>query len=321
MIWLFLAAATAAVVFGVRLLRLKRQLQAITTQLDERTGEKSGKIVTVSLIDRDIDRLAAAVNRSLNLQKKLRIGVRRNDLRLKDSIANLSHDLRTPLTSILGYLQLARESGCTAEKRKEYLKIADGKAHELKFMINSLYELSMLDVTEMPLKCEHFDLNLLLSDVLAGQYGIFQALGINLKISLPNQPMQIVGDRVACTRVIQNLLNNASRYAKENAEVVLESDGSYALLSVANSAPDLKEEDVGHLFERFYTADHSRSSGSSGLGLYIVKTLLEKMGGKVADVSLVNRVLHIQVGFQLDGPVSTASNAFMIGSDQFYGRY
>ena len=152
MFWLFLAAAIAAAVLGVRLVRVKRQLRAITKQLDERTGEKTGKIVTVSLIDSDLDRLAAAVNRSLNLQQQLRIGVRRNDLRLKDSIANLSHDLRTPLTSILGYLQLTRESGCTAERRAEYLKTAEGKAHELKSMINSLYELSVLDVTETPLK-------------------------------------------------------------------------------------------------------------------------------------------------------------------------
>lgn len=300
MIWLFLAAAITAVVLGVRLFRVKRQLRTIAKQLDERTGEKTGKIVTVSLIDNDLNSLAAAVNRSLNLQKQLRIGVRRNDLRLKDSIANLSHDLRTPLTSILGYLQLARESGCTAERREEYLKTADGKAHELKSMINSLYELSVLDVTETPLKCEHFDLNLLLTDVLAGQYGIFQALGINLKVNLPDRPMQIVGDRVACTRVIQNLLNNASRYAKERAEVFLESDGSFALLSVANPAPNLTEEDAGHLFERFYTADRSRSGGSSGLGLYIVKTLLEKMDGKVTDVSLTDRTLRIQVGFRLD---------------------
>lgn len=304
MIWLFLAAAIAAVVLGVRLVRVKRQLRAITKQLDERTGEKTEKIVTVSLIDSDLDRLAAAVNRSLNLQKQLRIGVRRNDLRLKDSIANLSHDLRTPLTSILGYLQLARESGCTAEKREEYLKTAEGKAHELKSMINSLYELSVLDVAETPLKCERFDLNLLLTEVLAGQYRIFQKLGIDLKVSLPGRPMRIVGDRVACTRVIQNLLNNASRYAKGIAEVALESDGSYALLSVANPAPNLKEEDAGHLLERFYTADRSRSGGSSGLGLYIVKTLLEKMGGKVTDVSLADRVLRIQVGFRLDASES-----------------
>lgn len=310
MIWLFLAAAIIAIVLGGRLFRMKRQLRSITTQLDERTGEKTGKIVTVSLIDNDLNRLAAAVNRSLNLQKQLRIGVRRNDLRLKDSIANLSHDLRTPLTSILGYLQLARESGCTEEKREDYLKTADGKAHELKSLINGLYELSVLDVTETPLKCEHFDLNLLLTDVLAGQYRAFQALGINLKVSLPKRSIQILGDRVACTRIIQNLLNNASRYAKESTEVTLESDNSYAFLSVANPAPNLKEEDAGHLFERFYTADRSRNSGSSGLGLYIVKTLLEKMGGKVADVSLADRVLRIQVSFHLDVPENYKAASF-----------
>lgn len=300
--WLFLAAVTAAAVFGVRLFRVKRQMRQIAAQLDERTNETNGKKITISLIDGDLNRLAASINRNLDLQKKLRIEVRRNDLRLKNSIANLSHDLRTPLTSIIGYLQLARDSDCAADMREEYMKTADAKAHVLKSMINSLYELSVLDVTETPLKCEHLDLNLLLSDVLAGLYELFQKLGIDMKVKLPDYPIRITGDRVACARVIQNLLNNAARYAKGNVQITLKKHGSYALLSVANPAPNLKEEDVEHLFERFYTADHSRSSGSSGLGLTIVKSLLEKMDGKVADVSLTNQTLCIEVAFRLDEP-------------------
>ena len=279
---------------------MPRPCSGSAAQLDERASEETGKIVTVSLMDRNLDGLAAAINRSLNLQKKLRIEVRRNELQLKDSIANLSHDLRTPLTSILGYLQLARNTGCPAARREEYLQTAESKAHELKSMIDNLYELSTLEVTETPLKNEPLDLNLLLTDVLAGQYRIFQGLGINLKVSLPDYPVRIVGDRVACTRVIQNLLNNTARYAKGRAEVSLEKDDSHALLSIANPAPNLKEEDVEHLFERFYTADRSRSQGGSGLGLSIVKTLLAKMGGKIAAVSFQNQTLCISVGFRLD---------------------
>ncbi|MFD1176712.1 sensor histidine kinase [Paenibacillus puldeungensis] len=300
MIWILFGVCIVASILGVRLFRLKRQLHDITSQLDERTSEKTEKKVTVALIDNDLNELATAINRNLDLQKKLRIDVRSNDLQLKDSIANLSHDLRTPLTSILGYLQLSRNPECPPEKREEYLNTVNDKAHSLKFMINSLYELSVLDVKETPLSKEKLDLNLLLSDILADQYELFQKLGIILDINLPDHPVWITGDRIACTRIIQNLLNNSSRYARGNVRIRMEASGSYAFLSISNPAPNLKQEDIKRLFERFYTADKSRTSGSSGLGLYIVKTLLKKMNGKVADVSLEDHILNIKVGFLLD---------------------
>lgn len=299
MVWILIAACIAVIVFGVRLFQIKRQLRGITSQLNDRTDEKTEKKLTVSLIDGNLNELTAAINRNLDLQKKVRIDVRSSDLQLKDSIANLSHDLRTPLTSILGYLQLARNPHCPADKQGEYLKVVNDKANALKAMINSLYELSILDVKEMPLKKEKLDLTLITTDILAGQYELFQKSGIELKVNLPAHPVWIIGDRLACTRVIQNLLNNTTRYAKGNAEIFLENSGSYAVLSIRNPAPNLMQEDMEHLFERFYTADKSRSNSGSGLGLYIVKTLLTKMGGEIMDVSLTDQTLCIKVGFWL----------------------
>lgn len=298
MIWIFTAVCLAAAVLGIRLFRLRRQLRSMAEQLDQRTKGLTGKGISVSLIDGDLNRLAASVNRSLKGQEKFRVEMRRSSLRLKDSIANLSHDLRTPLTSVLGYLQLARESGCPAEKREEYLQIVGGKANALKDMVNSLYELSVLEVQKPPLKREKLDLNLLTADVLAGQYGAFQKRGIALTVKLPDFPVQIVGDRVACTRILQNLLNNTERYAKGRAEISLEKYASRALLSIRNPAPDLTREDTAHLFERFYTPDPSRSRSGSGLGLSIVKTLLTQMGGQIG-ASLEEQTLCLTAGFPL----------------------
>lgn len=299
MIWILITVCIATVMFGVRLFRIKQQLRKITTQLHDRTSGSTEKKVTVSLIDRDLNKLAAAINRNLNLQKSLRIEVRRNDLQLKDSIANLSHDLRTPLTSILGYLQLSRNPECPVAKREDYLKTVDDKAQALKAMINSLYELSVLDVNETLLNEEKFDLNMLVSDVLVGQYELFQECGISLRVNLPDYPIWISGDRVACTRIVQNLLNNTILYAKEKADIVLTKKDSYALLLIRNPAPNLSQDDIDHLFDRFYTADKSRKNSGTGLGLYIVKTLLTKMKGKIVCVSLNNQILCIEVGFIL----------------------
>lgn len=299
MIWILIMVCIATVMFGVRLFRIKQQLRKITTQLHDRTSGSTEKKVTISLIDSDLNNLAAAINLNLNLQKSLRIEVRRNDLQLKDSIANLSHDLRTPLTSILGYLQLSRNPECPVEKRENYLKTVDDKAHALKSMIDSLYELSVLDVKETLLNEEKFDLNILVSDVLVGQYELFQKSGISLRVNLPDYPIWISGDRVACTRIVQNLLNNTMLYAKEKADIILTKEDSYALLLIRNPAPNLSQDDIDHLFERFYTADKSRKNSGTGLGLYIVKTLLTKMKGKIVCVSLNNQILCIEVGFIL----------------------
>lgn len=296
MIELFTITCIAAAVLGIRLFQIKRQLHHITVQLDERTGGKTEKKITVSLIDGNVNELAAAMNRSLNVQKELRTEVWRKDRQLKDSIANLSHDLRTPLTSILGYLQLFRSPDCPAEKKDDYLRIISEKAHVLKTLINGLYELSVLDVRH--LKEEELDLNLLLSDVLAGQYELFEKFEISLRVNLPDSPVRIFSDRVACTRILQNLLNNTIRYAKESAEIVLEKRDSCAVLSICNSAPNLTQEDTEHLFDRFYTADQSRNEGGTGLGLSIVKTLLLQMGGTV-DASLRDRKLCLTIQLPL----------------------
>lgn len=289
-------ACIAAAVLGIRLFQIKRQLHQITVQLDERTKGITEKKITVSLIDGHVNKLAAALNRSLNVQKELRTEVWRKDRQLKDSIANLSHDLRTPLTSILGYLQLFRSPDCPKEKGEDYLRIIDEKAHVLKTLINGLYELSVSDVHH--LKEEELDLNLLLSDVLAGQCELFEKSGIILQVKLPDSPVRISGDRVACTRILQNLLNNTVRYAQDSAEIVLEKRDSRAFLSIRNFAPNLTQEDTQHLFDRFYTADRSRTGGGTGLGLSIVRNLLLQMGGTV-DASLKDRILCLTIQLSL----------------------
>ena len=294
MIWLFIAACIVAAVFGVRLFQIKRQLRQITAQLEERTSGETEKKITVSLFDGNINKLAASLNRSLKRQQELRVEVRRKDLQLKDSIANLSHDLRTPLTSISGYLQLLRNPDCPENKKEAYLQIIDDKAHVLKTLIDSLYELSLLE--DQQLKEEKLDLNLLLSEVLAGQYELFHKLGIKLNVTLPNYPVWISGDHVACTRILQNLLNNIARYAKEDAEIILEKRASNAFLSVCNSAPDISQEDMEHLFDRFYTVDKSRNSGGTGLGLSIVKALLIQMSGLIS-ASLNDQHLCLVINF------------------------
>ena len=296
MIWFVIAACTAATVFGVRLFQIKRQLRHITAQLNERSDEESEKKITISLVDSDLSKLAAAMNRGLRMQHNLRTEVWRNDLRLKESIANLSHDLRTPLTSVSGYLQILRNPDYPAEKLDDYLGIIENKANILKNLINSLYELSVLDIQQ--LNNENIDFNLLISNVLAGQYELFHKLGIELNVKLPDYPVMIIGDRIACTRILQNLLNNMTRYAKEDAEIALEERGSCARLSVCNFAPGLSEENVEHLFERFYTSDPSRNDGCSGLGLSIVKTLLIQMGGKI-DASLRDQRLCLTIQLPL----------------------
>lgn len=300
MVWIALAAVLAALFLLIRILVIKRQLRKITLQIEERTSGNSAQKINISLFDRDLTSLAASINSSLSEQKNLRIEVRRNDQQLKDSIANLSHDLRTPLTSILGYLQLAEEAKCPAEKKSEYLEVVSAKAHLLKKMIDNLYDLSVFELRDLPPKIEKIDLNLLLTEILAGQYALFQNQGIKLFLEQPKTPVFIAADSMMCTRIIQNLLQNAARYAQDETHIQLAADSAHAILSVSNPAPGLSQKDVEHLSERFYTSDQSRSNGHTGLGLYIVKTLLERINGKIICISLENHILKIVIAFPLD---------------------
>jgi len=256
-------------------------VKKISKQLEKYNDRKTNKKIEMALFDKNMEKLGLEINKLIDLyvaENRKRI---RYENEQKQAIANMSHDLRTPLTSILGYIQMAEEEDVTADERKELLSIANKRAKRLETLLKDFFELSIIESTDHHLKSEQINLRNLTIDVLISFYDRFQEINMEPTIHIPEKDVFIIADESAVTRVIENLLSNAIVHSDGNIIISLEEQGSTVKLSVRNDAYSLTDEDARLIFDRFYKADRSRSGKSTGLGLSIVKSFMEKMSGKV----------------------------------------
>ncbi len=195
-------------------------------------------------------------------------------------VSNVSHDLKTPLTSILSYAELLRQEEDLPPAAADYAKIIDQKAHRLKTMVEDVFEISRAAADQLPVHLERLDLGKLLRQTLADMDGPIQAGGLTFKVELPERAVMITADGRRLYRVFQNLLDNALRYALEGSRVYLSlktMEGS-AEASVRNTSHSELPEGVDFT-ARFVRGDASRTDGGSGLGLSIAKSFTEACGG------------------------------------------
>jgi signal transduction histidine kinase len=278
------AAIILLIVIGIlfiRLFSLKKEVKNISRQLDVYTSRKSNKKVDLSLLDKDIEKLGSEINKLIDLyvtEQARRIHFEHEQ---KQAAANMSHDLRTPLTSIRGFIQLAEAEEITGDERKELLATAHKRANKLESLLNDFFELSLIESTDQPLKWERINLKSAAIDVLMSFYDRFNEKKKMPVIHLPEHDVFIIADGSAVTRVIENLVSNALSHSEGEITICLEEHDGRAELSVDNAAPSLSDEDVQRMFDRFYMADRSRAGKGTGLGLSIVKGFMEKMNGKV----------------------------------------
>lgn len=260
---------------GLRLYALERDIRSCARQL--RSGRPR---VSMAAPNAAAEELLTAINALLDLREQEEGDYRRQERAIRQQIANISHDLRTPLTSILGYLQLLEGEGLTAEERREYLAIVQGRAKALQSMIVSFYDLSRLEGGEYPLSREHVDLYHVLSELVAEFYNDFE--GFNMTVELREGLPSVTADPAGVLRVFTNLIRNAMEHGRSRMSILLYQEGDEVVSVFANDAPGLTPEDVEHVFDRFFTADKMRTGQSTGLGLAIVKALVERMGHTVS---------------------------------------
>ena len=260
---------------GLRLYALERDIRSCARQL--RSGRPR---VSMAAPNAAAEELLTAINTLLDLRGQEEGDYRRQERAIRQQIANISHDLRTPLTSILGYLQLLEGEGLTAEERREYLAIVQGRAKALQSMIVSFYDLSRLEGGEYPLSRERVDLYHVLSELVAEFYNDFE--GFDMTVELREGLPSVTADPAGVLRVFTNLIRNAMEHGRSRMSILLYQEGDEVVSVFANDAPGLTPEDVEHVFDRFFTADKMRTGQSTGLGLAIVKALVERMGHTVS---------------------------------------
>lgn len=285
MIYLLLVLLNIILTFS--LFSWKRQICEITKQISE------NRKLRVSLSNKHIEKLAGTINEKNYLEQRAKIQILQEKEQLKQSIANISHDLRTPLTSIQGYLVLLKSCE-NKEEQEHYFSIIQAKADYLTELLQIFYDLSLIDSEDYILEVEKLDINRIVTDCLIDKYSELKELTPTIKTE--NVPVWITGNTVACKRIIENLITNAMRYSNNYIEIMIDTNG---IFTVKNTTSELKNIDVNMLFQKFYTVDTSRSNGNTGLGLYIVKELLNRMEGGIKEISYKNSILTIAVYFKL----------------------
>ena len=286
--------AALCAVLGLRLYALEKDIRSCARQLREDEGAR----VRMAAPNRAAEDLLSAVNRLLELREADEAEHRRQEHAIRQQISNISHDLRTPLTSILGYLQLLEGDSLTAEERREYLGIVRGRAKALQSLITSFYDLSRLEGGEYPLSREKVDLYHVLSELVAEFYNDFEQSGFDMTVELAPGLPAVTADPAGVLRVFTNLIRNALEHGRKRMSILLYREGETVVSAFSNDAAGLTREDVEHVFDRFFTADKMRTGQSTGLGLAIVKALVGQMGHRVT-AALDGEMFTVQVRWRI----------------------
>ena len=262
---------------------LRKSAQEIADAFRDRLTADTNTLIDISTRDPYMRKLAADINVQLRLLRQQRHKYLNGDQELKEAVTNISHDLRTPLTAICGYLDLLEREE-KSEDTARYLSLIENRVDAMKQLTEELFRYSViLSTEEMALETVH--VNGVLEESIAAFYGALTSRGIQPDIRITENRIERQLNREALSRVFSNILNNALKYSDGDLEIFLHDDGE---LIFSNTASRLNEVQVGKLFDRFFTVEAARNS--NGLGLAISKALVEQMGGDISANMLGNKL-------------------------------
>jgi len=258
---------------------LKKDARELDETLSQICKANTNLLLTTATFDKDISKLALTINDILLKQKEVsRKSEKAND-ELRRTITNISHDLRTPLTSVMGYIQMMRSEKTSAAKKAEYLGIIESRLKVLSALMNELFEFTQIVEGHTSINLDKVNICNPLRDVISTFYDDFMAKQIVPQIDIPDSAVYAYCDVNALKRIAQNLLQNAIVHGDGNFRIAIQADTPEIIFE--NSVADINHLDVDRLFERFYTSDASRTRKNTGLGLAITKELTERMGGEI----------------------------------------
>ena len=278
MLWLGILCGVlvfAVITLTIKICMLKKSIKEICDGFEHSFHTDTNVQVSVSSRDETVRTLANAINIQLSELRRIKRQYENGDQELKDAITNISHDLRTPLTAIWGYLDLLEKKDLP-EDEKRYVEQIRNRSEALKQLTEELFRYSVISSTP-EMSYENVDIRRVAEETLISFEGALQEANIIPDVQLPPNPIWRRLDSTALTRIFSNIINNAIKYADGDFSVLLEEDGS---ITFSNTAKELNTVEVGKLFDRFYTVDSTRKS--TGLGLSIAKLLVERMHGTIS---------------------------------------
>jgi Signal transduction histidine kinase len=280
--------AVLCAALALKILLMKRATRQIAEEFTARMHDESDASIGSPDRDADLRRLVDVLNRELHAMRATERACGKSVTDLNRAVANLSHDLRTPLTAIGGYLTLLSETDDPAE-REQYLKVLGERTEVMRRLAEELLQYSVIVSKDREEETEELSLNTVLAESLAGAYPMLSERGITPEISLPAEHVMRRANRTEISRMFANLITNAVRYSDGDLSVALAANGD---VTFENAASGLDPVLAGQLFDRFFTVE--TGTRGVGLGLSIVRTLAERMGGS-AEAKYVDGRLAVTV--------------------------
>lgn len=272
---IFSFMAVIIIFLTVKVTLLKRSAREITSAFSNRLQTDTNTLIGISSHDKDMRELADNINKQLRILRNEKLHYHQGNMELKNAVTNISHDLRTPLTAICGYLDMMKRME-KPEKLGRYLAIIRNRTEMMKQLTEELFRYSVIISDDSAIQTEDVNVNQILEDSIMGYYGAFSEKGIIPDVSITEKKIIRKLNKANVSRIFSNLLNNALKYSDGDLEITLSDTGE---IIFANTAKKLSSLQAEQLFDRFYTVEAARNS--TGLGLAIARTLVERMGGSI----------------------------------------
>ena len=264
----------------IKIYYLKISAREIADAFADRLKTDTNTLIDISSRDRDMCFLADSINRQLKILRSEHLQYQKGNTELKTAVTNISHDLRTPLTAVCGYLYMIGKTEDT-DKIREYLDMISERTEAMKQLTEELFRYSIIVSGEDTVQTEDILVNKILEDSIMAHYGALSQKGISPDIQITENKIIRKANSEYLSRVFSNLLNNAIKYSSGDLCITLSNTGRIVF---SNKAEGLSASDVEQLFDRFYTVETAHHS--TGLGLSIARTLIDRMGGTItADYS------------------------------------
>ncbi|HAU50663.1 MAG TPA: sensor histidine kinase [Clostridiales bacterium] len=281
MIYLVLALLVISISLLIALIHYRSQIRKNCRQLEVMQKHSSNQRLTSEVPYKEVKELVRRINEICNHYQEDKIIIERNENNLKEAIANLSHDIRTPLTSLDGYVQLLVMTD-SAEEKEHYLQIIQNRISSLKELLEELFTYTKMQDQNYELTIVPMDGRQCICETVLAFYEDFEKRGLTPEVNFCEEDLPIVANEVALRRVIQNLVKNALVHGVSRIGLTLEKTDGKLHFTCFNDKKADEIIDVDQIFERFYKGDKARTSTSTGLGLAIAKGLIERMHGTIA---------------------------------------
>ena len=268
---------------------IKAKLKTIIQELSDIIDNDSDEKVMIFTDNRTLMDLCGQINRLLLDRQKMKSDFRRQELSSKKMLSNISHDIKTPLTVILGYLEIMRLD----HGDDETLRKVEAKAQQVVDLINQFFTLAKLEAGDTPIEISRININELCRESILSFYDILSGKDFTVDISIPEKEIGVLGEKDAVSRILSNFISNAVRYGSDGKYIglILREDEHHVYIDITDKGKGIEKAFARNVFERLYTMEDSRNRKiqGNGLGLTIAKNLANQLGGDIFLTSEPNK--------------------------------